>query len=65
MRLDPFEERIILVKQPLGSGKSYQARQLNYNRVCWLTSTRAVEAETSRLTGFHNYQNVPYSQPLS
>ena len=33
MRLDTFKEKIILVKQPLGSGKSYQARRLDYNRV--------------------------------
>ena len=34
MRLDTFKEKFILVKQPLGSGKSYQARRLNFNRVC-------------------------------
>ena len=64
-RLDIFKERLLLVKQPLGSGKSFQARRLKYKRVCWLTSTRALADETSQITGFVNYQNVPYSTPLS
>ena len=38
MRLDRFKEKFILLKQPLGSGKSYQARKLarkvEYSRVC-------------------------------
>lgn len=34
MNLESINERIILVKQPLGSGKSYQARKLSYNRIC-------------------------------
>ena len=34
MPLDIFKEKFVLVKQPLGSGKSYQARRLDYNRVC-------------------------------
>lgn len=65
MSLENFEERILLVKQPLGSGKSYQARNLHYDRVCWITSTRALAAETCRVSGFANYQNIPHSTPLS
>ena len=58
----------MLVKQPLGSGKSFQARKLatkfEYSRVLWLTSTRALAQETCRLTGFTNYQHVPHCTPL-
>lgn len=64
MSLEGFDERIILVKEPLGSGKSFQARSLKYNRVCWLTSTRALAAETCRISGFTSYQDVPYTTPL-
>ena len=34
MMLGSFNEKILLVREPLGSGKSYQARQLRYKRVC-------------------------------
>ena len=34
MRLDGFKEKYVLVKQPLGSGKTYQARKLHYPRIC-------------------------------
>lgn len=65
MSLKNFEEKILLVKQPLGSGKSYQARNLQYDRVCWITSSRALAAETCRVSGFTNYQTIPHSTPLS
>lgn len=58
MNLASFKEKFILVKAPLGSGKSYQARQMKYKRVCWLTSSRALANETSSRTGFTNYQEI-------
>ena len=65
MSLEKIKERIILLKAPLGSGKSYQARRLEYARICQLTTTRALALETSRVTGFSNYQDVSYNRPLS
>ena len=65
MELSKFKERFILVKQPLGSGKSYQARKLDFKRTLQLTSTRALASETSRVTGYHNYQTIEHSVPLT
>ena len=56
---------MILVKAPLGSGKSYQARRFNYQRTIWLTTSRALSSETARVTGFTNYLTLPKSTPLS
>ena len=65
MKLEFFKEKFILVKAPLGSGKSYQAQQMKYKRVCWLTSSRTLANETSSRSGYTNYQNVDRSMPLS
>ena len=65
MSLGGFTVKFILVKAPLCCGKSFQARKLNYQRICWLTSTRALAVETCRITGFTNYQHVPHNLPLS
>ena len=54
-----------MVKAPLGSGKSYQARRLQYSRICSLTSTRSLAVKTCRITGYANYQDIPHSTPLS
>lgn len=53
------------MKEPLGSGKSFQARRLQYERICWLTSSRTLAQETATLSGFENYQEVEHSTPLS
>lgn len=65
MQLTNFTERMILVKAPLGSGKSHQARRFNYQRTIWLTTSRALANETARVTNFTNYQTIPKSTPLS
>lgn len=67
MTLSNIAEKYVLVKEELGSGKTYQAAQISkeYNRVVWLTSSRLLAQHTCTRIKFVNYQEVPKSQPLS
>ena len=60
-----FDEKYILVKEPLGSGKSYQARTLRYERICQLTTSRTLASETAKVAGCQNFQDIDHCNPLS
>ena len=67
MSLSNIAEKYVLVKEELGSGKTYQAAEITqeYNRVVWWTSSRLLAKHTCSRIKFVKYQEVPKSQPLS